>query len=153
LGSRSAIREVYVDHHGDLHDPDFRDFPTFGHPKPRWERPFSDESDDEEEEENDKRRTSLDLQRRRPSTTTYYAAPPYYLYEDPSSYESRCLAEVEDGDDEHLDHHEHAPLKEKCRGTRSKFPENHSHQSEKQLSLQNAHVEQPEPIAADSDWT
>jgi hypothetical protein len=153
LGSRSAIREVYVDHHGDLHDPDFRDFPTFGHPKSRWEQAYSDESDDEEEEENSKRRVSLDVQRRRSSiTTTYYASPPYYPYEEPSSYESKYLAEVEDEDEEHLDHHEHAPLKEKYRCTRSKSPENHP-QSEKQLSPQSAHVEEPEPTEVDSDWT
>lgn len=147
-GSRSAIREVYVDHHGDLHDPDFRDFPTFGHQKPRWERAYTDESDDEEEEENNQRRASLEVKRRRPSTTAYYAAPPYYPYEEPSSYESKYLAEVEDEDDEHLDHHERAPLKEKCRTMRSKSPE----KTEKESS-QNAYVQGSEPIAADSEWT
>jgi len=152
LGSRSAIREVYVDHHGDLHDPDFRDFPTFGHSKPRWERAYTDESDDEEEEENYKRRVSLDVQRRRPSTTTYYASPPYYPYEEPSSYESRYLAEVDDEDDDHLDHHEHAPLKEKSRIMHSISSEKYL-QTEKEPSSQNALVEGPELIAADSDWT
>jgi hypothetical protein len=153
LGSRSAIREVYVDHHGDLHDPDFRDFPTFGHSKLRWERAYTDESDDEEEEENYKGRVSVDVQRRRPSTTTtYYASPPYYPYEEPSSYESRYLAEVDDEDDDHPDHHERALLKEKSCIMRSKSPEKHL-QTEKELSSQNAHVEGPEPIIADSDWT
>ncbi|OJA20400.1 hypothetical protein AZE42_05365 [Rhizopogon vesiculosus] len=152
LGSRSAVKEVYVDHHGDLHDPDFRDFPTFGHSKPRWERAYTDESDDEEEEENYQRRVSLEVQRRRPSNT-YYTAPPYYPCEEPSSYESRCLAEMDDEDDKHLDHYEHTPLKEKSRRTsRSKSPENHL-QTEKESSPQNAHVEEPQPMAVDSDWT
>ncbi|KAG1756900.1 uncharacterized protein EDB91DRAFT_1241942 [Suillus paluster] len=152
LSPRTAIKEVYVDHHGDLHDPDFRDFPTFGHAKSRWERSYTDESDDaEEDEENFQRRVSIEKQRRRPSTTPYYVAPAYYHYDEPSSYESRHLAEVDDEDDQ-LDHHERAPLKEKCFITRSKSPEKHS-QSEKETYPQNPHVEEPEPIAADSDFT
>lgn len=149
LGSRTAIREVYVDHHGDLHDPDFRDFPTFGHAhsKPSWERTHTDESDVEEDEEICRRH---EKQRRRPSTTTYYAAPAYYTYDEPSSYESRNLAEVEDEDDQ-LDHHERAPLKEKCFTTRSKSVE--KAQFEKEGYPENHHIEVPQALAADSDWT
>lgn len=149
LGSRTAIKEVYVDHHGDLHDPDFRDFPTFGHAHSKWERDESDEED--EEEEIFQRRASIEKQRRRPSTTAYYASPAYYPYDEPSSYESRHLAEVDD-EDEQLDHHERAPLKEKCFTTRSKSPEKLS-QTEKESYPQNPHVEEPQPIIADSDWT
>lgn len=153
LGSRTAIREVYVDHHGDLHDPDFRDFPTFGHghSKPSWERAYPDESEAEEDEEIYQRHASIEKQRRRPSTTTYYAAPAYYPYDEPSSYESRNLAEVEDEDDQ-LDHHERAPLKEKCFTTRSKSLEKPS-QTEKEIYSESPHIEAPQPLAADSDWT
>ncbi|KAG2154097.1 hypothetical protein DEU56DRAFT_907554 [Suillus clintonianus] len=149
LGSRTAIREVYVDHHGDLHDPDFRDFPTFGHAhsKPSWERAYADESDAEEDEQIFQRNVSIEKQRRRPSTTTYYAAPAYYPYDEPSSYESRNIAEVDD-EDEQLDHHERAPLKEKCFATRSKSP-----QTEKETYPENPHIEGPLPLAADSDFT
>lgn len=146
VGTRTAIREVYVDHHGDLHDPDFRDFPTFGHAHTK-ERTYADESDIEEDEEICHRHVSMEKQRRRPSTTTYYAAPAYYPYDEPSSYESRNLAEVEDEDDQ-LDHHERAPLKEKCFTTRCKSPE--KPQSEKETYPEN-HL--PQPLAGDSDWT
>ncbi|KAG2357080.1 hypothetical protein BDR07DRAFT_397040 [Suillus spraguei] len=152
IGSRTAIRQVYVDHHGDLHDPDFRDFPTFGHPhsKPSWEQTCVDESDGEEDEEIYQRRASIEKQRRRPSTSAYYASPAYYPYDEPSSYESRNLAEVED-EDEQLDHQERAPLKEKCFIMRSKSPEKIS-QSEKETYPENHHIP-PQPLAADSDWT
>ncbi|THH20895.1 hypothetical protein EW146_g540 [Bondarzewia mesenterica] len=47
----SSPTSVYVDHHGDLHDPDFRDFPVV-HPRdlatrrrPAWERGFDDDDD------------------------------------------------------------------------------------------------------------
>lgn len=149
LGSRTAIREVYVDHHGDLHDPDFRDFPTFGHAhsKPSLGRIYSDESDAEEDEEICQRRASIEKQRRRPSTTTYYASPAYYPYDEPSSYESRNLVEVED-EDEQLDHQEHAPLREKYFTSRSKSP-----QTEKETYPENPHIETPQPLVSDSDWT
>ncbi|KAG2145075.1 hypothetical protein BD769DRAFT_948316 [Suillus cothurnatus] len=150
VGSRTAIREVYVDHHGDLHDPDFRDFPTFGHThfKPSLERTYTDESDAEEDEEIYQRRASIEKQRRRPSTTAYYASHAYYPYDEPSSYESRDLAEVED-EDEQLDQQERAPLKEQCFMTRSKSPEK-SPQTEKETY---PHNEAPQPLAADGDWT
>lgn len=151
LGSRTAIREVYVDHHGDLHDPDFRDFPTFGHSKQSWERTYPDESDAEEDEEIYQRRASIEKQRKRPSTTAYYASPVYYPYDEPSSYESRNLAEVED-EDEQLDHQERAPLKEKCFVTRSKSPEK-SPQTEKETYPENLHIEVPQSLAADGNWT
>ncbi|KAG1863620.1 hypothetical protein DFJ58DRAFT_725046 [Suillus subalutaceus] len=150
---RTAIREVYVDHHGDLHDPDFRDFPTFGHAhsKPSWEQTYADESDAEEDEGIYQRRASIEKQRRRPSTTAYYASPAYYPYDEPSSYESRNLAEVED-EDEQLDHQERAPLKEKCFATRSKSPEK-TFQTEKETYPENLHIEVPQSLAADGEWT
>jgi len=151
LGSRNVIREVYVDHRGDLHDPDFRDFPTFGHSKQRWEPTYGHESDDEEEDEDFMRRVSSEAQRRRPSTTAYYTTPAYYPYDEPSSYDSRHLAEVDDHDDQ-LDHHERAPLKEKYCPTRSKSPETRP-QTEKETFPHIPHIEEPDSIAADSDWT
>ncbi|KAG2067534.1 hypothetical protein BDR04DRAFT_845476 [Suillus decipiens] len=64
IGSRTAIRQVYVDHHGDLHDPDFRDFPTFGHPhsKPSWEQSYESRNLAEVEDEDEQ----LDHQERAP---------------------------------------------------------------------------------------
>ena len=149
------LKEVYVDHHGDLHDPDFRDFPPFSpshiHPRrPQWERGYVDEEDedDEECEPEQQRRPSLELQRRRPSSSaTYHPHPVYYSYEEPASYESRYLAEV---DDEEADHLERAPLKEKSFYCRSKSPTKRpKNQHEKQSPT--SHGDQV--IQADSEWT
>ncbi|KIJ68902.1 hypothetical protein HYDPIDRAFT_23777 [Hydnomerulius pinastri MD-312] len=154
--SKTAVREVYVDNHGDLHDPDFRHFPTFGHThtqsqRPRWEQGYGDEDDsDDEEYEVEQKRSSFEAQRRRPSSSmAYYTAPAYYPYEEPSSYESRFLAEDEG---EELDHHERAPLKEKCFRSRSKSPEKrHGSQNEKQSRPTSEDDQQV--IEGDSDWT
>lgn len=119
----NGIRAIYVDHHGDLHDPDFRHFPIMhshlnAH-RQRWEPSYTtpaDDDDDDDEYEEEKRRSSFETQRRRPSSSTAYHSTTtaatthtYPLYEEPSSYTSRYLAE----DDEDL--YEHAPLKEKER--------------------------------------
>ncbi|KAI6162555.1 hypothetical protein EDD17DRAFT_554356 [Pisolithus thermaeus] len=119
----NGIRHIYVDHHGDLHDPDFRHFPIMhshlnAH-RQKWEPSYTtpaDDDDDDDEYEEEKRRSSFETQRRRPSSSTAYHSTTtattthaYPLYEEPSSYTSRYLAE----DDEDL--YEHAPLKEKER--------------------------------------
>ncbi|TRM61216.1 hypothetical protein BD626DRAFT_570880 [Schizophyllum amplum] len=67
---------VYVDHHGELHDPDFKLFPPLPKPKaPRWERDAGDELDalDDEEEPRETRRYTPS-----PSFTPSYAAPSSY---------------------------------------------------------------------------
>lgn len=149
---RMAVKEVYVDHHGDLHDPDFRDFPPFSHPsrRPHWERAYADEEDsDDEEPQVEQRRPSFEPQPRRPSSSTTYRPPPvYYPYEEPASYESRYLAEDEDEEGEQF---ERTPLKEKsfCRRPRSPTKRQMA-QDEKQFpsAIEGDHV-----IQADSEWT
>jgi hypothetical protein len=150
--SKTAIKEVYVDHHGDLHDPDFRDFPTFGHnhtsQRPRWEQGHVDEEDsDDEEYEVEQKRSSLEAQRRRPSSTiAYYTTPVYYPYEEPSSYESRYLAE-----DDEEEHQESEPLKEKCFRSRSKSPEKRlGGQTEKQSGPAD---EDEQQVIRGDEWT
>ncbi|KAF9242114.1 hypothetical protein BU15DRAFT_73039 [Melanogaster broomeanus] len=155
--SHAAFRSsktVYVDHHGDLHDPDFRDFPTFNHThtnsqRPRWEQSHVvDEESDDEEFEVEQKRPSFEAQRRRPTATiAYYTTPVYYPYEEPSSYESRYLAE---DDEEELP--ESAPLKEKCFRSRSKSPEKRlGSQAEKQSGP--ADNDDQQVIQGGEDWT
>ncbi|KAF9218203.1 hypothetical protein BS17DRAFT_770847 [Gyrodon lividus] len=156
--SKTAAKEVYVDNQGDLHDPDFRHFPTFGHThthmnstRPRWERAYADDEDsDDEDYEVEQKRSSFEAQRRRPSSSiAYYPTTVYYPYEEPSSYESRYLAEDEEVE---LEHHERALLKEKCFRSRSKSPEKrHGSQTEKQSSPIDEDDQQV--IQGDSDWT
>jgi hypothetical protein len=49
-------KHVYVDHHGDLHDPDYRDFPPVAHShttrttRPRWETADVSVDDDDDDE-------------------------------------------------------------------------------------------------------
>ncbi|KAI0053984.1 hypothetical protein FA95DRAFT_1600491 [Auriscalpium vulgare] len=44
----SSPTSVYVDHHGDLHDPDYRDFPAVTtHRRPAWERAGNHSDDDD----------------------------------------------------------------------------------------------------------
>lgn len=150
---RMAVKEVYVDPHGDLHDPDFRDFPpcNFHSRRPQWERDFADEDSDDEECEVEQRRSSFEPQRRRPSSnssSTYRPPPVYYPYEEPASYESRNLAEDEDEEGEQL---ESAPLKEKSFYRRPRSPTKRpKSQDEKQSppTAEGDHV-----IQADSEWT
>lgn len=145
---RMAVKEVYVDPHGDLHDPDFRDFPPFGQSRrPRWEHVYGDDEEDEDEEPQPERwRPSFEPQPRRPSSSVTYRPPPvYYPYEEPASYESRYLAEDEEEEDEPL---ERAPLKEKsfCRRPRSPIKPSKG-QDEKQSPAGDR------VIQADSEWT
>lgn len=149
-----TVKEVYVDHHGDLHDPDFRDFPPFGHShfhsrRPTWERDYEEEDEEDEESHVEQRRPSFEPQRRRPSSTiTYHPPPIYYPYEEPASYESRYLAEDEDEEGEQL---ERAPLKEKSFYRRPRSPIKPSKgQDEKQSP---SATEGNQPIQADSEWT
>ncbi|KAH0826972.1 hypothetical protein J3R83DRAFT_4631 [Lanmaoa asiatica] len=150
---RMARKEVYVDHRGDLHDPDFRDFPPFGHShmlsrRPLWERGYDDD-DDEVNEELDQLRPTFDLQPRRPSSSlTYHPPPVYYPYEEHASYESGCLAEDDDDEGEQL---VHAPLKEKSFYCRPRSPTKRSKdQDEKQSpsTTEGDHI-----LQADSEWT
>ena len=147
-----AVKEVYVDHHGDLHDPDFRDFPPFGHShfqsrRPRWEQGYVDEEDSDDDEcEVEQRRPSFGPQRRRPSSTVTYQPPPvYYPCEEPASYESHFLAEDEDEEGER------APLKEKSFYRSPSSPtKRRKSQDEKQSP---STTEGDQVIQVDSDWT
>ena len=146
-------KEVYVDHHGDLHDPDFRDFPPFGPShiharRPQWERGYRDDDDDDNEEcEPEQRRSSFDIQPRRSSSAiTYHPPPVYYPYEEPASYESRFLAEDED-EEEHL---ERTPLKEKSFYCRSRSPTKRPKSQEEKHSPTS---DGDQVIQADSEWT
>ncbi|KAF8550437.1 hypothetical protein OG21DRAFT_415032 [Imleria badia] len=146
---RMTVKEVYVDHHGDLHDPDFRDFPPFGHPsrRPQWERAYGDEGDsDDEEPQVEQRRPSFEPQRPRPSSSiTYHPPPVYYPYEEPASYESRYLAEDEDEEGEQL---EDTPLKEKSFCRRPRSPTKRPKVQDEKHSTEGDQV-----IQADSEWT
>ena len=141
-------KEVYVDHHGDLHDPDFRDFPVLGptHLRgPHWERGYGDDEDEDDEEcEPHHRRPSFEVQPRRPTSSVKYYPPVYYTYEEPASYESRYLAE---DDDEEV---ERTPLKEKSFCRRSRSPTKRSKSQDEKLS---PIVDGDEVIEADSEWT
>lgn len=152
---KMAPKEVYVDHHGDLHDPDFRDFPPLGHShmhsrQPRWEQGYGDDDDSDDEEcQIEQKRPSFDCQPRRPSSSFTYNSPPvYYPYEDPASYESRYIVEDEDEEAEQL---MHAPLAEKSSYSRPRSPTKRSRaQDEKQSPSAS---EGDRVIQGDSEWT
>jgi hypothetical protein len=84
--SKNASNAPYVDHHGDLHDPDYRHFPpvpqhlTKPLTRPRWELATNDAIDEEDDT------IQVDAfsiirpaspRRHRDSTSTYRAAPSY----------------------------------------------------------------------------
>lgn len=150
---RMAPTEVYVDQRGDLHDPDFRHFPVFGHShmhsrQSRGEHAYPDGDDDSDDEDCqfEQRRPSFDRQPRRPSSSTTYHPPPvYYPYEEPASYESRYLAEDEDEEGEQL------VLNEKSFYSRPRSPTKRSKgQDEKQAP---STTQGDRVIQADSEWT
>jgi hypothetical protein len=110
--SKSASNAVYVDHHGALHDPDYRHFPpvashhTKALTRPRWELATSDAIDEEDEG------IQVDAfsiirpaspRRHRDSTSTYRAAPsyassfPHSTFTAPTSFDSdETVLEEED---------------------------------------------------------
>lgn len=117
-----AVPQVYVDHNGHLHDPDFRHFPIIHtqihNQRPRWEPAYhsADDDSDDDDFDDEPKRASFETQRRRPSSSTTYPTTSttsysYPVYEEPSSFGSRYFVEE---DDDYLC--EDAPLKEKeCR--------------------------------------
>ncbi|KAF7969519.1 hypothetical protein HWV62_27007 [Athelia sp. TMB] len=92
--SGSSPLSVFVDHAGDMHDPDYRPFPAV---KPKWERGY-DEDEEEEEEPAANRRLSAYAYRPSYSTSTYAPyTPTRYAYDaSPASYESHALPEDEE---------------------------------------------------------
>ncbi|KAI6040007.1 hypothetical protein EDC04DRAFT_2894710 [Pisolithus marmoratus] len=117
----------------------------------RWEPSYTDNDDDEDEyEEEEKRRSSFETQRRRPSSSTAYTSPTathsYPLYEEPSSYTSRYLAE----EDEDL--YEHAPLKEKewPFSTRTRSPR---HRPLRDNINEKTEQSDEDPESRGEDWT
>lgn len=91
---------MFVDHYGDLHDPEYRHFPVVA-TKPKWER-GEDDLIDEEEDEEDVFGGPLYLSSRKPTTTSIttpyrpsYAYASYHYdvpHPSPSSYDSNALA-------------------------------------------------------------
>lgn len=98
--SSSQSPHVYVDHSGDFHDPDYRDFPIVAR-KPRWEQTWSDrdqlDEDDEGEVDDDRftrfsayhtptsrRSTSRPRSPTSPTATTPSAYSPYSHFVSPS---------------------------------------------------------------------
>jgi hypothetical protein len=86
---------VFVDHYGDLHDPEYRHFPVVA-TQPKWERGEDDLIDEEDE---DVFGATLYPSSRKPTPTTSYR--PSYAYASyhydvphpsPSSWESNALA-------------------------------------------------------------
>ncbi|KAL4068110.1 hypothetical protein V8B97DRAFT_1354115 [Scleroderma yunnanense] len=164
--TRSTVPQVYVDHHGHLHDPDFRHFPiihTHIHTqRPRWEPTYQtpDDDSDDDEFDDEPKRSSFDTQRHRPSsstttyptttTTTTTTSHSYRLYEEPSSFGSRYLAEDDDDDDLH------APLKEKeCRFSPRSRSSRHKRGSanHNEKSDQTHEMDEEDPQSAAEDWT
>lgn len=79
---------MFVDHYGDLHDPDYRHFPVVA-PRPKWERGDHDDDLAEEDEDAFDSKHSLRVANYRPSYVhTYrYDVPSA----SPSSYASLAL--------------------------------------------------------------
>ncbi|KAI0062339.1 hypothetical protein BV25DRAFT_1916243 [Artomyces pyxidatus] len=77
----SSPTSVYVDHHGDLHDPDYRDFPAIVAPRrPMWER-GSDElalDDDVVDAFDERARLRTPRERRRERYSQYSSSSPTY---------------------------------------------------------------------------
>ncbi|KIM86212.1 hypothetical protein PILCRDRAFT_4743 [Piloderma croceum F 1598] len=87
--SSTSPLSVFVDHYGDIHDPEYRHFPVVT-PRPKWERGAHDDDLAEEEDED-----AFDNKRapRVPAITSYTPSYAYaYQYDAPqSSYASQTL--------------------------------------------------------------
>lgn len=88
--SSTSPLSVFVDHHGDIHDPEYRHFPILT-PRPKWERGVHDDDLTEEELED---AFDNSAPRRVPAITSYtpsYAYAYQYDVAPPSSYASQTL--------------------------------------------------------------
>ena len=138
---------VFVDHHGDIHDPDYRDFPALP-TRPKWES--NDAAEDDQILEDDKAYNKP----RRPSFETYTYRPhyTYYHYESPSPTSFASELDESPFDDDHapVERSEKNKLSKKYRGVR------HSPVEEKQVLA--GTDEQPPPADTTTehsghDWT
>ncbi|KZP12685.1 hypothetical protein FIBSPDRAFT_1046621 [Athelia psychrophila] len=110
--SGNSPLSVFVDRHGDMHDPDYRHFPalpaTGTKPKarPKWERgydaSYAEESDDEEEEQSEFASKRLSSYAYRPSYTnasSYAYTSSAYVYQpeaSPASYDTHTLPDEDE---------------------------------------------------------
>lgn len=148
---------VFVDHYGDIHDPDYRHFPALP-TRPKWETNGEDDDEEMLEDEkaiNNSRRKSFETYAYRPS----YA---YYQYEapSPSSFASELDESPFDDDASPVEKTEKNKLSKKYRGRR------HSHVEEKQALARTEEEPNAVSVAApecgadytpseygDHDWT
>jgi len=81
---------VFVDHHGDIHDPEYRHFPVVT-PRPKWERGGAHDDDLDEEEDEDVFDNNKRAPRVPPPVHSYTPSYAYtYQYDPtPSSYASQ----------------------------------------------------------------
>jgi hypothetical protein len=111
--SKNASNAAYVDHHGDLHDPDYRHFPPVARhntktlTRPRWELASGDAIDEEDDEAVHVDAFSVirpaSPRRHRDSTSTYRATTsyassyPHSTFTAPTSFDSdETVLEEED---------------------------------------------------------
>jgi hypothetical protein len=158
--SSNSPLSVFVDHYGDLHDPDYRHFPVVA-TRPKWERGAHDDDLTEEDEDVfDRGNTKGSL--RMPAVTTYTPSYAYtYPHEvpvgSPSSYASALLEEVEESP-----FTDETEKKEPARVTkkRRRHSKQQQHDEKESLAAEAANTEAPAPGADYSpseygrdDWT
>ena len=134
---------VFVDHHGDIHDPDYRDFPALS-TRPKWETndAVEDQILEDDKAYNKSRRPSFETYGYRPSFT-------YYQYESPSptSFTSELDDSPFDDDLPPVERTEKNKLSKKYRGM---------HVEEKQALAgtgEQPHLADTATQHSDRDWT
>ncbi|KAJ8463672.1 hypothetical protein ONZ45_g17498 [Pleurotus djamor] len=146
----SSSNAAYVDHHGNLHDPDFRHFPSYSptkrrsvsvnsahypYSRPQWELGSAVDEDDDEEDVQERRYSNNYYNKRHSMYATSRYAPSYptttYTYisspisSSPTSYSSEETA-LDDSplDSSFLSDNEPQPLHRRCvsrlRGSRTR---------------------------------
>ena len=157
--SSNSPLSVFVDHYGDLHDPDYRHFPVVA-TRPKWERGVHDDDLTEEDEDVfDRGNTKGSLPM--PAVTTYTPSYAYtYPHEvpvgSPSSYASALLEEVEESPFTDESEKKETSRVAKKRRRHSKQP----HDEKESLAAEAANTEAPAPVAdynpseyGRDDWT
>jgi hypothetical protein len=141
---------VFVDHYGDIHDPDYRHFPVVT-PRPKWERGVHDDDLAEEDEDVFDNGNG----KRLPAVTTYTPSYAYtYQYDvavgSPASYASQTLHdEVEESPfaDETEKKETVRVVKKQRRHSKPK------HEEKRSLAADAATVEAAEPAAPGADYS
>jgi hypothetical protein len=158
---------VFVDHYGDLHDPEYRHFPVVVNSKPKWERDHGLIDEDDEDEDGDEDDVGRPFafggvfpsRKPVPAFRPSYAYSSYHHYDvpypSPSSYESNALAAtVEDIDESPFGDAEEKEVKASTRKARRHGRSKTKTKTvEEKEGLAAAEESAPEAQEKDNEWT